>query len=72
MKPQFTSFSVISRSAALIIWVVIVSALPASGIEIIKANNANNLNLTTAWVGGAVPTNNDIAVWNNQILTAAN
>jgi len=37
----------------------------------IKANNTNNLNLTTSWVDGIVPGVNDVGVWNDTV-TAAN
>ncbi len=33
----------------------------------VKADNTNNLNLTTSWVGGAVPGVNDIALWTNTV-----
>ena len=39
--------------------------------DMIKANNASNLNLPAAWVGGVVPGNNDVAQWNSTV-TAAN
>jgi autotransporter-associated beta strand protein len=37
----------------------------------VKANNPNNLDLTTSWIGGLVPNNTSTAVWNNTV-TAAN
>src|ERR1041384_7900204 len=35
--------------------------------DIVKANNADALNLTTSWVGGVVPGNSDVAVWNSTV-----
>lgn len=40
---------------------------PARGADVIKANNANDLNLTTSWAGGAVPGQNDTAVFNSTV-----
>ncbi|HZL78297.1 MAG TPA: autotransporter-associated beta strand repeat-containing protein, partial [Candidatus Limnocylindrales bacterium] len=40
-------------------------------MNIYKTDNADNLNLTTSWTGGATPTLADIAVWDNTV-TAAN
>ncbi len=37
----------------------------------VKANNANNLNLGTSWVGGSAPNASATATWNNTV-TAAN
>ncbi len=36
----------------------------------VKANNANNLNLTTSWVNGTRPNATTTAVWNNTVTTA--
>src|ERR1043166_540053 len=72
MKTHPPSFSSFFSLAAAIVCAFIVSALPVFGAEILKANNANNLNLTTAWNGAVVPGPADIAVWSNNILTAAN
>jgi fibronectin-binding autotransporter adhesin len=35
--------------------------------DIVKANNADPLNLTTSWIGGAVPGASDVAVWNSTV-----
>ena len=35
-----------------------------------KANNTNNLNLTTSWTGGVVPASGDIALWDSTVTTA--
>jgi fibronectin-binding autotransporter adhesin len=35
-----------------------------------KANNADNLNLTSSWVGGVVPTSSDVALWDSTVTSA--
>ena len=46
--------------------------LPAAPLSTLtKANNTNNLNLTTSWTGGVVPGSGDIALWDSTV-TAAN
>jgi len=45
-------------------------AVTVQALEIVKDNNANNLNLTTSWVGGNVPTASDVAVWNSTVVGA--
>lgn len=61
MKPKFRSLaSVVAPLTALI---VVSFAGQAMAAPIVKANNADALNLTTSWVGGAVPGAADIAVW---------
>lgn len=39
----------------------------ASAAEVDKANNTDNLNLTTSWVLGVLPGTNDTATWNGTI-----
>ncbi len=36
----------------------------------VKANNTNNLNLTTSWVSGLTPNSTSTAVWNNTVAAA--
>src|SRR2546423_5809554 len=55
--------------AALLVLFVVASAAAAT---INKANNTNNLNLTTSWTGGVVPGSTDIALWNNTVAGANN
>ncbi len=53
---------------------VSVSLLFATNVsagDVIKADNANNLNLGSAWVVGTPPTSSDVAVWDGTV-TAAN
>jgi hypothetical protein len=53
---------------------VLVASLAATDLiasEIDKANNTDNLNLTTSWVGGIIPGAGDVATWNN-IVTGVN
>jgi hypothetical protein len=38
--------------------------------NISKADNASNLNLTTSWVGNAVPGSGDVAVWDSTVTAA--
>lgn len=38
--------------------------------NISKADNANNLNLTTSWVGSVVPGSGDVAVWDSTVTAA--
>jgi autotransporter-associated beta strand protein len=38
---------------------------------VVKADNADNLNLGSSWVGGVPPTSSDVAVWDSTV-TAAN
>lgn len=42
----------------------------ANAVEVIKANNANNLNLGASWVGGAVLTPAQVAVWDSTVTGA--
>ncbi len=39
-------------------------------VDINKANNATALNATGSWVGGSVPTNTDVAVWDSNVVAA--
>jgi autotransporter-associated beta strand protein len=38
---------------------------PAADVQ--KADNSDNLNLTTSWTGGAVPAASDVAVWDSAV-----
>lgn len=38
--------------------------------DVIKADNADNLDLGTSWLGGTPPTSADVAVWNSTITVA--
>src|SRR6185437_6949672 len=42
----------------------------ARAAEIDKANNSDNLNLTTSWTGGVAPGANDTAAWNSAVSGA--
>src|ERR1051325_8061236 len=46
------------------------SAQSASAANVVKADNADNLDLGTSWVGGLPPTSADIAVWDSTVTTA--
>jgi fibronectin-binding autotransporter adhesin len=43
------------------------SANSAGAVDRVKADNADNLTLTTSWVGGVAPTPTDVAVWNSTV-----
>ena len=66
MKPSPTSLTALALGAALIC-----SALSATAATRIKANNTDDLNLVSSWVGTNIPGANDIAQWDNTV-TAAN
>src|SRR5262245_10083633 len=38
--------------------------------NVIKADNADNLNLGTSWVSGSPPSSLDIGVWDSTVTTA--
>jgi len=62
----------LSKPALLLAGVLAVMSGPlAQAAQISKANNTDNLNLTTSWVGGVVPGASDTAVWDSTV-TAAN
>jgi fibronectin-binding autotransporter adhesin len=42
----------------------------ARAADVIKADNADALNVTTSWTGGAVPTAADVGVWDNTVTGA--
>ena len=42
----------------------------AAAATLTKANNINNLNSTSSWVGGVVPGSTDIALWNSTVTGA--
>jgi autotransporter-associated beta strand protein len=41
-----------------------------SGATVTKANNTDNLNLGSSWVGGSVPGSTDTAQWDNTVTSA--
>ena len=43
---------------------------PVKGGDVVKANNANNLNDPASWFLGATPTSSDVAVWDSTVLAA--
>ena len=59
-------------SVAIIALVVFLVAFGrvARAATFYKANNTNNLNLTTSWSGGAVPGSGDVATWDNTVTGA--
>src|SRR5262245_32022834 len=64
-----------TRSMTLLRNTVLLSGLIAvagavHAADRIKANNANNLIDPASWVGGVVPTDTDVGVWNNTVAGA--
>lgn len=45
-------------------------AHPVIAIDVIKANNTDNLNLGTSWTGGTAPGVADVAVWESTVAAA--
>ena len=41
-----------------------------SASDVFKADNSDDLNLTTSWTGGVVPTAADVGVWDGTITAA--
>jgi autotransporter-associated beta strand protein len=69
MKPDLSNPYV----RALVLGLSIASAtVPFSNAAILeKADNSDNLNLTTSWTSGGVPGANDIALWNSTVTGAS-
>src|SRR5688572_29681622 len=44
--------------------------LNVNGADVLKDNNTNALNTPTSWVGGVVPGDLDIALWDSTVLGA--
>jgi fibronectin-binding autotransporter adhesin len=49
--------------------VALSAANSSRAANIIKADNADNLNLTTSWVGGVAPAATDVAVWDSTVTS---
>jgi autotransporter-associated beta strand protein len=43
--------------------------ITSTAATVVKANNPDNLNLGTSWVGGTAPDTNKLAVWNSVVTT---
>ncbi|RYD21987.1 MAG: hypothetical protein EOP88_09500 [Verrucomicrobiaceae bacterium] len=71
MKPN-RSNPLYTRAFATGFASLIVLSGVSSAADVIKANNPNDLNLTSSWVGGVVPTATDVAVWDNTVTGAMN
>ena len=50
--------------------IVAVSAPSASAATVTKADNADDLKLTTSWTGGIVPGTADVARWDSAVAGA--
>jgi hypothetical protein len=66
MKHRIFSFG---RSLAICLAAAFTAAT-ASAVNIYKADNADNLNLTTSWTNGVTPTSSDVAVWDSTVTSA--
>jgi fibronectin-binding autotransporter adhesin len=44
--------------------------ISSTATSVVKANNADNLNLGSSWVGGTAPDSTKIAKWNNTVTSA--
>lgn len=44
--------------------------ITSTAVTIVKANNTNNLNLGTSWVGGTAPTGGEYAKWDSTVTSA--
>lgn len=62
--------SLLKRTLVLAGALTAMSGTLAQASVINKANNSDNLNLTTSWLGGVVPGASDIAAWNSTVTGA--
>ncbi len=62
-RPRRISTALALAAAALAL------APAADAATIIKANNTNNLNLGTSWVGGVAPGASDVVVWDGTVTS---
>lgn len=73
MKSQtHTQFAKFIRPLSSITGAILLMLQTASAGNVIKADNSDNLDQSTSWVGGVPPTSSDVAVWNNTIISGAN
>ncbi len=70
MQPSYTTLAV-SRATLLATGLGLAIASHAAEPIINKANNADNLNLTSSWSGGTAPASGDVASW-DATVTADN
>ena len=63
--------SLLMQITAYLLMLLLLVGTEASATTYTRANNTDNLNLSTAWVGGIIPGSADIALWNGTV-TAAN
>lgn len=71
MKPSRSNSLYLRTFAASFSSIIVLSGV-ASAADVVKANNPVDLNQTSSWAGGALPTVTDIAVWNNTVTGAMN
>ena len=58
------------RCAAAITSTALCMASTAMAADIFKADNTDDLNLTTSWTNGVVPGQSDVAVWDHNVTSA--
>src|SRR5437764_14326215 len=56
-----------SIAAVCVLGITLLIAPNARAATRTKANNTDNLNLTTSWTGGVVPGSGDIALWDSTV-----
>lgn len=59
-----------AEKVALVVFVAVLVSTHTQGAEVFKADNTDNLDLGSSWVGGVPPGPEDVAVWNNTVTTA--
>jgi autotransporter-associated beta strand protein len=60
-----------STRASLLACAALCASNSGLGADITKADNADNLNLTTSWVGGVLPGASDTALWDATVTGAS-
>jgi autotransporter-associated beta strand protein len=68
--PRFNAMKTQTIKISLVCLALLASAACLRAGTIIKNNNADNLNLTTSWVGGVVPGVFDAAKWDSTVTGA--
>jgi fibronectin-binding autotransporter adhesin len=71
MKPNRSNPLYLRAFAAGFTSLIVLSGV-ASAADVFKANNPLDLNQTSSWVGGVIPTATDVAVWDNTVTGAMN
>ncbi|HMP76993.1 MAG TPA: hypothetical protein PKE12_11930, partial [Kiritimatiellia bacterium] len=59
-----------NRGMGLLVAALLGVASPGFAVDVMKANNTNDLNLGSSWEGDVAPTAVDVAVWSNTVSAA--